>query len=324
MDREQELSKLMKETTEKLKRSESEIMNHLLEYRDEWKRSIEGALEQINQKVKEQQKFQVAYLQFSVLRIDLIQKKQYHVLLTAYDQRWYLDPEAITVSFVMKDWFSIWVEKWELAYPWIQESMGKLNRYDVDHLVMGLIMGEIPVITSFLRMLLKDIETKEVFKSLPICDEFQMRYGEYRDMSELLLKIEHTKKTQKQWEKEIRLAKVKEDQLIYSSWYCLDIIDSKAESLQLAYIRFEECTLTKVSFHNSVLLGARFLGCKFSVCQFQDCDLRCADFSDSEFDQVDFSNANLEGAIFNKTAIPYLSITPEQLQTIQIKQEEKV
>ena len=319
MDREQELACFTEKAMEKIKRSQDEIVQSLIRFQDEWKNVIMNAIKTLSDKIQKEEKILIAYLQFSVLRIDLLKEKKYHVVLTAYDPRWYLDDEAIEVSFEIHDWFQDRVKVWESLYALTEESMGKVTKYDVDHLMMNQIMEELPLTTHFLRFLLQDIEQEECFLQIPKSDIFQIRYGEYRDKSELILRMDHSLKDQKKWEKELRLTATVSDQLVYSGWYQVSITDSKAENLQLLYLRFEQSTLAKVSFQQSNLYGAKFLDCIINDCNFKKADLRCADFSRSKMEANDFTEADLEGAIFSEDVIPYLNLTSQQLQVIKIR-----
>ena len=59
------------------------------------KKTIEGAMRELKEKTFE--KKDMVYFQFSLLRIDIL-SRNYTVLLHAYDNRWYLDEEPVSVT----------------------------------------------------------------------------------------------------------------------------------------------------------------------------------------------------------------------------------
>lgn len=318
MNREQELEAFIEKAKPIISRSSEEIFASLVKYQEEWESKCLEALSTISHKILEEEKLIISYLQFSLLRIDLWNEKRYHIVLTAYDPSWFLDEEALEVSFELSDWFQERVSGWDTLYEEIRESMGKVTRYDVDHFVMEELMKDMPVITLFLRFLLKDIEEKEWFQEIPKSHIFQIRFGEYHDKSELLLRIDHSEKTQKQWDKEVRLAAVVKDQLVYSGWYQITIKQSSAENLQMHYIRFEDCELNHVSFAGSILYGAKFIHCRLNQVDFSNANLSFVDFTDSILDEVCFEGADMTNVVVSEEMISHLVLSKEQQGQILI------
>ena len=66
------------------------------------------------------------------------------------------------------------------------------------------------------------------------------------------------------------------------------------------------------------MLGTNFEKTKLCDVDFSGCDLRQASFINAKFSNVSFEGADLEEAIFNEEDIPFIKLSPEQLQEIYI------
>lgn len=289
---------------------------------EEWREKTTEAFARLAEKIKEQKKEGLAYFQFSVLRTNLIQEKTYTVVLEGCDARWYLDPEPVEVSFQMDGWFEEKKEKWESLYALTGKYMGKVSRYDVDSWASDTILRENSAAAHLLRTLLYDIEREETFASIPKETVYQIRYGEYRDASELVLKTDYVEKTQKQWEKALRMTQANQDHLVFSAWYRAEIKDSQADGKKLLFSRFEECRLEGVSFRDADLTGARFWGCIIEGCSFAGAVLTDADFSGSQMEENDFTGARMAGTVFSPEMLPKLGLETGQIQEIRLREEE--
>ena len=85
---------------------------------------------------------------------------------------------------------------------------------------------------------------------------------------------------------------------------------------------FEDSKLRRMEFRRCNLEGIRLSNCTLTDCSFEDCNLYGADFTTCTFERVSFHNADLAEAIFPAFSVPFLHLTPEQLQTIQLAKEE--
>ncbi|NFG22872.1 hypothetical protein FDF11_06960 [Clostridium botulinum] len=73
-------------------------------------------------------------------------------------------------------------------------------------------------------------------------------------------------------------------------------------------VTFNNCNLEDVSFYKSSLYRINFI----------NCNLKSVNFIDAKFYKISFEGSDLKEALFNEEVIPFIHITPEQLQDINI------
>ncbi|OFS25008.1 pentapeptide repeat-containing protein [Clostridium sp. HMSC19A10] len=91
---------------------------------------------------------------------------------------------------------------------------------------------------------------------------------------------------------------------------------------------FEDCNLVGCNFNNSDSMSVVFKNCNienssfynssFYNVEFIKCNLRSVNFINSNFEKVNFEESNLKEAAFNEEVIPFLHISAEQLQDINV------
>lgn len=84
---------------------------------------------------------------------------------------------------------------------------------------------------------------------------------------------------------------------------------------------FHNCSIKDIDFKKSDLTLANFTKSDLYNVSFNKTILKNVDFRGCSFENVDFSEAILEGAIFNTDSVPFIHLTPEQLQDIYIDSE---
>ena len=78
-----------------------------------------------------------------------------------------------------------------------KKYMGKVNRYDIDNLLMEAGMECNIMLANLLRFVFRDIEKNQDFESLPKLPTWGIRWGEYRDASDMIACADREKKEQK-------------------------------------------------------------------------------------------------------------------------------
>jgi hypothetical protein len=279
---------------------------------------IHNAIKDLRQKIEEEGKEEVAYFQFSLLRMDILEKK-YTVLLHAYNGMWYLDEAPICVSFQLDFLFDAINQLRQKLTLEAKKYVGKINRYDAEHLAVEEAFNYSSILAHSLRFVFQHMEQNEDFMAIPKTKKWSVKWGEYKDKSELLLQRDREEKEENAWQDALEQVEQKEDILVYSYWYKETIPESSCSGLQLLFMGFEESTLSGVDFSEAVMLGAQFKNCIIRGCQFTKASLTGADFRGSTFEEACFEEADLTGAIFSEEVIPYLHLSPTQLQTVQIE-----
>lgn len=317
MTREEAKERFYKEEEKTLVRSKEQTWEEVQKHAKTFKEVVMGGFWNLKEEAEKKQKEGLTYFQFSVLGVDLLQKK-YTILLHGYDATWYLDRDAIMVSLSFPAWIQDRVPLWEALYDKAKIYRGKVHKYDIDNWMMGQMMGENGMLAHALRFLLKDIEKEPTFQTLKKEELFQIRFGEYRDKSEIAYMVDRGTKTQEDWEDALLQSKVREDHLMFRYWYGAQLKGGDCAKKMCQYMGAEKCHLDGVSFAGADLTGAKFLDCGLIGCSFEGADLTRADFTGSHAEATDFTGADLTDALFTEEAVPYLHLMPEQLQQIQI------
>lgn len=111
------------------------------------------------------------------------------------------------------------------------------------------------------------------------------------------------------------------------------IVGTTFEKSSIKRCGFNECDLRSSDFNNALLEEVNFDDSNFQLgnfvntnlykVSFKNCNLAQADFSKAKFEHVDFEGANLENTIFSREDVPFLHLSPEQLQYILIEDGEE-
>lgn len=290
----------------------------LTEKKQQLEDGIHDGIKRLKEKIVVAGKQDIVHLQFSLLRIDLISRK-YTILLGAYDVEWYMDDAPVEVTFQIDFLFESLNALWDKALQESKKYIGKVNAYDVNHLVMEEILQANKLIAHAVRFILKEVEALEAFKEIPKAPYWVIRWGEYRDQSEIILQVDRYPKVEKDWLEAIDEIRYGEDRLICSYWYEGNFSKGDVTHKLLHFIGFEACQLKEINFEGAALLGARFKACQLEDCSFKGALLKFADFRNTQFKNVDFTDADVTGAIFLEEVVPYLHLSPDQLQLIEIE-----
>ncbi len=297
---------------------EVRFWEHLQKRKDKLERIILEGFSKLEEKVSQAGKAEIVHFQFSLLRIDLLQNK-YTVLLQASDVDWYLDEDMLTITIDIGFLFEPLNSLGTQLLGESKKYVGKVNTYDVQEILSEKIMSASQLIAHSLRFILRDIEKHESFKAIPKADFWVIRWGEYRDQSEIILQVDRYEKTVEEWQVALKETEEQEDRFVCSYWYKLNLQGSEIKGKQLHFMGFEDSTLEKVDFEDSAFLGAHFRNCQLKDCSFKGTLLKYGDFRGTHFEDVDFSQADLTEAIFSEADVPYLHLSPKQLQVIHIE-----
>lgn len=262
---------------------------------------ILSAFGEIADQAEKAEKPMCFFFLFSLLRYDLLQDKA-RIRLDVMDAGWYLDKGPLCAEFDLSFLFAPYF-KWRAdMLTDMREYMGKVNRYDVEHMVQQEIMAAVRRLTQILRILFRSIESQENFARIPKGLFWEMRFGEYRDYNELIMQMNRQPRREESW-----LDKLKDDEddegnsgkLQFTWWYEMELTSGNCQGRNLDFIVFEKCNLRDIDFENAQMSGARFLNCKLERCSFKQANLTQAEFESCEFSDCDFTEAGLQQAVFS-------------------------
>ena len=158
---------------------------------------------------------------------------------------------------------------------------------------------------------------------LPRSPYWVLRWGEYRDQTEILVQTDRVEKDPGVWKTELSKAAREPEKMVFSYWYKGTYADRTIRDMDMRFITFEESTVQNIVFQNCNLEGSRFPGTRLTGCSFEGCNLWGADFRECTFEQTSFAGAELTAAVFPAESVPFLEISAEQLQVIRLDREEE-
>lgn len=101
------------------------------------------------------------------------------------------------------------------------------------------------------------------------------------------------------------------------------IKESNFKDCDLRSSDFNNAMIEDVGFDNSDLSFGNFVNSNFYKVSFKKCNLSNAYFSNAQFEEVNFKGADLSNTIFSREDIPFLHLSPEQLQGILIEGDDE-
>lgn len=323
MDRETALQNYQEAVSGKIEEFRSRIGQYLLEHAEDLEKLVKTAADLLGEQMKKQEKEYVCFLYFCVLKSDLVQRK-YRIQLHGLDMRWYMDEEPVEVYVDAEELLGPLAELWDDLDALNQGYGGNISNYDIQNLLFDELAVIDSTISSILRYSLRDWEEKHIFDSLTRSPYWVLRWGEYRDHSEILIQTDRVEKEIGVWKEQLSRAARKPETLVFSYWYKGSYESKTLQELDMRFITFDECTLHHMTFQNCNMEGSRFPKSKITDCSFAGCNLQGADFRNCNLEHVSFEGANLTAAVFPAESLPFLEISGEQLQVIRLDREDEV
>lgn len=292
----------------------------LMERLGELMQCLYTAFDEIGRQAKEKEKADCVYFLYALQRCDLIERRAV-VRLDVTNMEWYLDEEPLSVCFDITFLFQEYFEWQDKLLLNMREYMGKVNQYDVGSLVQDEIMVCNQLITHILRFAFRDLEQQEVFKEIGKMPFWVIRWGEYKDYSEIVMQVKREEKGQEAWLERLEQYKENPEALTADYWYRETLALGDCRKKNMYFIAFEECTLKGIDFSRADLTGARFLRCRIEKCRFSGANLSQADFEECSFEEDDFGGANLAQTTFSEEGFQPELFDEKQMDELQIVQK---
>lgn len=257
-----------------------------------------GAFGEIADQAQEQGKPLCVFFQFSLLRYDLLQDRA-RVRLDVMDASWVLDQASLCTEFDLSFLFAPYFRWREKLLKDMREYRGKVNQYDVERMVQEEVMSAAGTLTQVLRLLLRRIEEQEDFARIPKGPFWEIQFGEYRDYSEPIMRMNREPRNEEVWLEKIKDEEETPGRMQFSWWHKAELTGGNCLGKNLDYIVFEECSLEGIDFERAQMTGARFLNCRLKNCSFKQSNLTQAEFEHCQFTGCDFAEAALQQAVFS-------------------------
>lgn len=281
---------------------------------------------------KEQEDYQVAYIQFSPLQIGVLQET-YKVMVNAYDKTWHQgEPlwESFSIEYLLDDLEQV---KHKL-YQEIKKYRGKIRYQVIDDFILKVVKNQKATLIPLVNQLLKQWDEEESFNLMPKADKLIMTWGDYKNEFEIVYCYEGKFKTEKYF-KEL-LEKDEEGSLIFSTWQHLKLHNCVIRQKTMTCSSFKEACLENITFEESSLKSINFKKALLKNCCFIKCDLQGSDFREAVLESVvfetchlgscqlqevvykavNFTDSLLYGTAITEENVPLMNLSDEQLQEI--------
>lgn len=317
MTRQEALAQFREEMLPILTQSEAAFSRELENQIEKLTETMKEVFFRLRQEAMRLEKEKLMFFHISLLRTGILQQT-WQAMAQVMDARWYLDTEPAQIYFSLDFLFSAYsIVRKELMSN-IQKYLGKINSYDVEHLLEESVMKCNSILAQHTRYMFRDIEENEDFAAMEKTEVWSIYWGEYRDACELVACVNREPKSQVEFERALRQTNNEETSMIFSYWYDTVLKKVNCREKLLYFIQFENCNLENIVFDRAVLTGARFRNCRIRNCSFRGTEMRQVDFQNCEWENNNFSGADLENAIFMEQELPFLHLDSEQLQVIQV------
>ncbi|MHC1686045.1 MAG: pentapeptide repeat-containing protein [Clostridiaceae bacterium] len=317
---------------------------------------IKGLNEKVIKAQEKDKEYKITVLQFELLRINLL-NDSYKILAHGYNHLWYLDKNSIYEEIDLKFLFEPFIELKEQLNKAKKPYLGKINQYDIQKIIFELAVQCFNSMSETVRAFFWNFDEEQWAFEGTFSEFYTIKWSEYQGSSETIFAMDITEKTTEQLI-ELKKEPEEKLPFVYSVWCNSSFIDgdltkqnmlfinfkgsklsdmnfsestivtSQFKDTEIKYCVFKEANLTAASFEraeikhskfdNAQLIGADFRKSSLRDTTFKNADLKRADFTDASFENVSFEGADVEDAIFNAQDVPFLHLTPEQLQTIYI------
>ncbi|CAH1225297.1 MULTISPECIES: pentapeptide repeat-containing protein [Paenibacillus] len=231
----------------------------------------------------------IGHVTYSMLRTSMLEGR-FLYLAEASDETWLFDPRSVESSYdaawafgylnVMK---SCWEE--ELERPG-SPFRGAIHRPDVERLLIQESAHGHAYVTSLIRHALPDALACEAFDQLDKCDAFEVRVGEYLDVSESVYRRDYADQDEaaiRKW-----LSEGNDEAYGYGTLERMDLSGMNMDGMDL---RFS-------AFRSLLFGGGRFQACNLTGTSWEGCELTDTRWDRSDMYGTRFRGSRLVGATF--------------------------
>lgn len=296
----------------------------------------------VKKKQEEQKDYKIMYLNFSLLRTSVV-NQEYTILVSAYNENWYLDDYATHINISIYPIFKVLDDLKNYLEEKRKKYVGKIEGFDVDKILLKQAFEYYTSLEIFAVKIFENLDDEDWFQAVEKTNQYCIRWGEYRDLTHLVYKMDHNDKSKEDFIKALKEMEEedKKDKFVFSTWKGIEVEDLSCSLKNLMFSNFKNSTFKGVNMLGIVLLGSNFKNSQLHECNFShsllehasfknshlenvsfdNTILKDADFTYANFENVSFENSDLEAAHFLKKDVPFIHLSPLQLQKIIIEEE---
>lgn len=270
---------------------EREYQLHKEQHANEFIASFLNICQEIRHAQSRGEKGRIGYITFSMLRTELMEGR-YLYRVEAMDASWVFDRTPLVLQYDAS-WAFQYLD--DFRSKLIEGSRMYAGRVSLP-IIEQILLSELLVIHRYIaelaRFSLPRATELDEYRDIAKEPVFEIRVGEYMDISELVFKVD----VRDQESEQIRTwLDDREDggcEHTYELYRNIDLSEGDFGRIDLRYSQFEQCNLSRCSLLDSVLLGTRW----------NETCLAQVDFSRSQIHGAEFRNCDLKGAIFRDAA----------------------
>lgn len=237
----------------------------------------------------------VAYLQFSLLRTNILLNR-HELRLDAYDETWYLDMVECSGSFEAEEVLSPLTEFAAMVDSMRKESPMSITLRETQSRIFEESQKYLIFLAELIRLGMQKVVQTEGYQKIVKAPVFVVCIGGLLDQVDVLYKEDMTVKDGRQ----IRWYLQSGEQTLFSheTYKQLDLSRGNYAGLKFLYSSFAGSDITESSFHESQLLFDDFRGCILKDTDMTGAQLFEVNFSQAQLEHVSFAGAKLNQVSF--------------------------
>ena len=255
---------------------------------------------QIYQMQQKNEKGAVAYIQFSVLRTNLLLKR-HELRMDAYDENWYMDSVECSAYYPVGEIYGYLERYGEIVEELRRESGRDITLIESQKRIFAESNLYLFYVAELIRVGMRRIIQTEIYQRLDRAPCFIVCIGGYLDRFDILYKEDTTVKDSGDVKRYFQA----KEQMVYRHEICenLDLSKGNYEELEFQYSSFAGCDFSESSWNRGKIL--------FS--DFRNTILKDTKMEKMKIFDTDFSGAVLENINFAGTKLKYISFVGAKL-----------
>ncbi|MCM1258324.1 MAG: pentapeptide repeat-containing protein [Roseburia sp.] len=282
------------------------VTSHLEELKEKFTDCFCNYCDKIYEMQQQGKKGAVAYIQFSVLRTNILLNR-HEIRLDAYDENWYMDRVECSGSYPVKE-FYLYLEKYGEAVEELRvKSQGGVSLAQAQKRVFDESNLYLFYVAELIRIGMRQVVKRESYQRIERAPCFMVCIGGYLDRFDILYKEDSTIKDSSAVKHDLQSGERK----LFSYEICenLDLSQGNYEGLEFQYSSFAGCDFTDSRWNRSRLL----------FCNFRNTTLKDVGMEKMKIFDTDFSGARLERISFAGAKLRYISFAGAELLNVDFE-----
>lgn len=286
---------LNQKSTELLNQLDLYIKSHLDELTGQLSDCISKYGESIYEMQQTGKKGAIAYLQFSMLRTNILLNK-HELRLDAYDENWYLDMVECSSSYEVNEILTSLTKFADMVEALRKESAASMTLRETQSRIFEESQKYLIFLAELIRVGMQKVIQTEGYQKIIKAPIFIVCIGGLLDRVDILYKEDTTTKDAK----EVRRYLQSKEQTLFSHeiYEKLDLSKGNYEGIRFLYSSFAGSDFTESSWNKSQLLFSDFSKCILKNTKMAQTQLFDVNFSGAVLEHVSFTGAKLSQVSF--------------------------